>query len=431
MFPSRKRVHAAGAGRPSRARCQPNSARAGTPHAKSGPPHSTDGPRDPLPEVPDPSGALTPAVCLLLFLFLVLRLVVLPPLIVLLLPLWLALLRLALWRRLHLPLRLGSWPLRLPLWRRLLHLRLGLLTLRLPLRRLLPLRLLLRPVVPRSHRGRRPVRHVVRHIVRRIVLNAVRTNRFRHPYPTHRTRCRRRSLLHHHLPRRHLGRRSSEPYAGLCRPSHVTLARRADIHGIHRLRLAHGLRRHAHRRRGDGARAREGALRHHRNMRLIHIRHVGDVDVGNVGDVGDIHSAHVSIAHPVTGPVHFPRPQRNPGYAASAPNPHRHAEPAAAHKGHQRRRVHRARDHGSRNPHPTAAQHGPAAVVERSKAPWRIVNPGPAPRRHKCPVPVPVRLPAHRHARRGPDGSVCGVVAPHAVVGQIPRADHFGRHITG
>src|SRR5471030_1841972 len=377
LFPSRKRVHAAGAGRPSRARCQPNSARAGTPHAKSGPPHSTDGPRDPLPEVPDPSGALTPAVCLLLFLFLVLRLVVLPPLIVLLLPLWLALLRLALWRRLHLPLRLGSWPLRLPLWRRLLHLRLGSLTLRLPLRRLLhlrlglltlrlpllrllPLRLLLGPVVPRSHRRRSPVRHIVRHVVRPIVLNAVRTNWLRHPYSTHRTRCRRRSLLHHHLPRRHLGRRSSEPYAGLGRPSHITLARRADIHGVHGLRLAHGLRRHAHSRRGDGARAREGGLRHHRNMRLIHIRHVGDVDVG---DVSDIHSAHVGIAHPVPGPVHFPRPQRNPGYAASAPNPHRHAEPVAAHKGHQRRRVHRARDHGSRNPHPTAAQHGPAAVV--------------------------------------------------------------------
>ncbi len=152
-------------------------------------------------------------------------------------------------------------------------------------------------------------------------------------------------------------------------------------------------------------------------------------DVRDVGDVRDIDVAHVARADAVGRYVDLARRQRHP--ADSGPATHGDADLQArpADPGDQRRRVDRAAHVGARRPAPAAADVDPATVVERRKAPGRVVDPGPAPGRHPGPAAGGVRRPAGRDAARHPQRAVLGVLLPGAVAVEVFDAGHLGRDV--
>ncbi len=141
---------------------------------------------------------------------------------------------------------------------------------------------------------------------------------------------------------------------------------------------------------------------------------------GEVVDTRDI-----ARAGAVNRPVDVARPQRIPGHARATAN----ADAGAADKADHGRCIARPHRHRARHPAPAAAEVGPAPVVRRREAPRRVVDPGPAPRRHPGPVARAVRRPARRHFARKPHGAIAGVLLPVAVVIQRGIAGHVGRYI--
>src|SRR5258708_37802657 len=75
-------------------------------------------------------------------------------------------------------------------------------------------------------------------------------------------------------------------------------------------------------------------------------------------------------------------------------------------------------------PPPTAANIHPAAIVEWSKAPGRVIHPRPTPRRNPCPVAVAIRRPSNYGNVREPDRAVFRNLAPATVIGEVFIADH-------
>src|SRR5260370_42302743 len=71
---------------------------------------------------------------------------------------------------------------------------------------------------------------------------------------------------------------------------------------------------------------------------------------------------------------------------------------------------------GSWAPAPGAAHKCPAAIVEGSKAPRSVVNPGPAPRADPVPVAVAVWRPTNGYLRRIPHWAIVGLFAPVTIV---------------
>jgi len=141
-----------------------------------------------------------------------------------------------------------------------------------------------------------------------------------------------------------------------------------------------------------------------------------------------VHAVQVDRRRAVVRPVDLARRQRHPTHGG-ATDAHRNAEPATAHPGHQGRRVDGPRHVGAGHPAPMAAPRHPAAVVEGREAPGRVVDPGPAPGRHRGPVAVAVRGPVVTHVLRQPDGAELGVLFPAAVTVQVFGAGHFGRDV--
>src|SRR5262249_51077798 len=145
-----------------------------------------------------------------------------------------------------------------------------------------------------------------------------------------------------------------------------------------------------------------GDGRHRRRVSPVHIVNFGDitidydrvVDVGHLCDIhdtriGDIDVLHVARAAAVARNVHVTRSEWKPGHACEAAakgNGEAHA--ASAHEAHERGCIHRAYDNGTRHPAPHASDEHPTAVMEGSKAPGRIIDPCPAPRRDVHPVTV-------------------------------------------
>src|SRR5208282_4428763 len=73
----------------------------------------------------------------------------------------------------------------------------------------------------------------------------------------------------------------------------------------------------------------------------------------------------------------------------------------------------------------------PASVVEWSKSPRLVLNPGPAPWADVDPVAEAIRSPSHDDAARPPAWAVTGNVAPVAVRVEIFIASHFARNVVG
>ncbi len=125
--------------------------------------------------------------------------------------------------------------------------------------------------------------------------------------------------------------------------------------------------------------------------------------------------------------VRIARSQRIPGHARAAADTDRRAH--AADESNHRRRIARPHRDRPRHPSPPVAEIRPAPVVRRGEAPRRVVDPGPAPRRHPGPVARAVRRPARRFGTREPHGAVAGVLLPVAVVVQRGVSRHVARHV--
>ena len=111
-------------------------------------------------------------------------------------------------------------------------------------------------------------------------------------------------------------------------------------------------------------------------VNLGDIHRVVDVDIGGV-----VHAADIARTDPIGRPKDFARCQREPaqGRPGCVARADGKVPVVSAHKGDQRRRVHRARRQVPRHPGPARADLCPASVMKRRKSPRCIVHPGPAP----------------------------------------------------
>jgi len=153
---------------------------------------------------------------------------------------------------------------------------------------------------------------------------------------------------------------------------------------------------------------------------VVDVRYLRAIDDGGVIDVDTLN---VTRRDAIGRAVDIARAERKPGHASAA-NANADAKTRAAHPRYERGCVHRANVSNSYDgrarrdgyPAPNTADDNPAAVVERSKAPRRIVNPGPAPRRDPDPVAIAIRLPANNGRVRKPDRAVFRHRTPTAIV---------------
>src|SRR5580704_16383844 len=84
---------------------------------------------------------------------------------------------------------------------------------------------------------------------------------------------------------------------------------------------------------------------------------------------------------------------------------------------------------GARRPSPITAEAYPAAVMEGSKSPGSVVDPGPSPRIFPDPISVGVRRPVGSYAIRDPDIAVIRSVAPGSIGVEIFRSNHVRRNV--
>src|SRR5208283_2563803 len=83
----------------------------------------------------------------------------------------------------------------------------------------------------------------------------------------------------------------------------------------------------------------------------------------------------------------------------------------------------------SRSPSPCIVPVHPAAVVEGSESPGRVIHPGPAPGSNPCPATVAIRRPALRHRIRHPDRAVRVRRLPRTVSVQVLISNHARRDV--
>src|SRR5439155_17785408 len=144
---------------------------------------------------------------------------------------------------------------------------------------------------------------------------------------------------------------------------------------------------------------------------------------------GDVDPREILAAHRVRGPIDFARSKRKPTDRTAAA--HRYAEVASADERDKRGRVHGSLPRRTRHPAPTLLDERPATIVERRKAPWRIVDPCPSPRIDPCPMAVAIRRPTRRNPPRNPHVAVIGHCLPCSELVEILVADDFRRNVTG
>ncbi len=83
----------------------------------------------------------------------------------------------------------------------------------------------------------------------------------------------------------------------------------------------------------------------------------------------------------------------------------------------------------ARAPSPSAREIVPAAVVEGSEAPRRIINPSPAPGVDPVPIAIAVRSPVRCNITRIPNVAVFRFIAPVTVIIQIAVARRIARNV--
>ncbi len=117
----------------------------------------------------------------------------------------------------------------------------------------------------------------------------------------------------------------------------------------------------------------------------------------HISRVGDVHVPRISRTHAIRRKIGIAIAQREPSHAAADSN--RHSKARSPNPRNQRRSIHRTNSYRSWNPSPAIADAYPAAIVERSESPRRIIHPGPSPRLDPGPVTFAIRSPSRVHAR--------------------------------
>ena len=206
------------------------------------------------------------------------------------------------------------------------------------------------------------------------------------------------------------------------------LRRRMPCVGLTRLRCAGRADRcgqRGHRRHAVG----HGTITIIRMIAVVITTAIEIIDLGDIRDVGDVDPLDVGTRYGIRRHIHLSRCQRKPASHGRALRPARYGEVHAALPANHGRRPDRPRNHRARRPAPAIVDRHPAPVMRRRIAPRRIVDPGPAPRRHPQPASVPVGRPICGHHRRCPDRAIVGRGAPHTVAIQLFVASGFGRDI--
>ncbi len=163
----------------------------------------------------------------------------------------------------------------------------------------------------------------------------------------------------------------------------------------------------------DTCRHRSGCDRFVRVMNIIDVRYVRNI--GYVPHVSYVDDIQINTAVVVPGKKRIPRPQWEPTNLADA-NAYR--EMRASQKRYQGRHINRHYDQGWRYPIPSRSDINPAAVVEGTKSPFFIFNPGLAPGINPYPMPEAIWHPTRRN-NRIPDGAVVDDLHPMPVSVQV------------
>ena len=185
----------------------------------------------------------------------------------------------------------------------------------------------------------------------------------------------------------------------------------------------------------DGLAIHEGIAICHRYG--IHVARVHEIDVANVRvedvsvadkriPVVDSFNELVTAAEP--GEERFAKAQREPAYPSAVAKTAAKTK-AASEETDESRSVDRRTKDRARAPAPAARKMVPAAIVERSKAPGRIVNPGPAPRADPVPIAGAVGSPVGLDFTGIPNVAVLRFIAPVAVIIQIAVARRIARNV--
>src|SRR6266852_3265353 len=161
----------------------------------------------------------------------------------------------------------------------------------------------------------------------------------------------------------------------------------------------------------------------------IHVVRVHKIDIVYVR-VEDIHVANEGVVHVDDGDEIMaatePREER---FAEAQREPANSKTKSAAEEANKSGAIDRRPIKRAGAPAPPAREIVPAAIVIRSKAPRRIVDPSPAPGVDPVPVAIAVRSPVGCNFARIPDVTVFRFIAPVTVIIQIAVARRIARNI--
>jgi hypothetical protein len=165
---------------------------------------------------------------------------------------------------------------------------------------------------------------------------------------------------------------------------------------------------------------------------LVHVDvviDVGDLNAIDDGGVVDVDAFDVTLRDVVGRAVDVTGAKWEPRHAGA--NRDANSEAWAANPGDECRSVDRTNiGHGhhrgtrrDRHPAPHSANDNPAAVMERSEPPGRVVNPSPSPGRNPNPVAIAIGRPADDRGVWEPDRAVVRRRAPATIFIEVFVAD--------
>ena len=177
----------------------------------------------------------------------------------------------------------------------------------------------------------------------------------------------------------------------------------------------------------DGLAVREGiAIRH---GHCIHVTRMYVIEVASAGvENAPIADERIVDVDPLDELVAAMEPRKE-RFAKAQREPANSKSKTATKEADKSRPIDRSSKNRARAPAPSATDKRPTAVVERGKAPRRIVNPGPAPRVDPVPIAVAVGSPSGFNRSGIPNVAVFGLITPGAVVVQVVVADHIARYV--
>src|SRR5882762_571619 len=203
--------------------------------------------------------------------------------------------------------------------------------------------------------------------------------------------------------------------------------RRLDPDRVGHLRAPEGARREPRGSAVDGLAIHEGiAICHRYEIDVANVR-VEDVSIADKR-VPFIDSFNELVTAAEPGEKRFAKAQREPAYPSAVAKTATKTK-AASEETDESRSIDRRTIDWARAPAPATREMVPAAIVERSKAPGRIVNPGPAPRADPVPIARAVGSPVGFYFTGIPNVAVLRFIAPVAVIIQIAVARRIARNV--